>query len=149
MRTNLKNLKKQLDDLDRANKAAIVQTVTEEAKQMFQGDAKDVPFIVHEFKAGSNAKALDAALKQVKQFSPNTAAMFFTRDNEKVLCMSSVPVNATSKGLKANEWVQQVSQTIGGKGGGKPESAQATGTNAAALPEAINLAKKFAEMKLA
>lgn len=28
MRTNLKNLKKQLDDLDRANKAAIVQTVS-------------------------------------------------------------------------------------------------------------------------
>ncbi|XP_035232670.1 LOW QUALITY PROTEIN: alanine--tRNA ligase, cytoplasmic-like [Stegodyphus dumicola] len=149
MRTNLKNLKKQLDDLDRANKAAIVHTITEEAKQMFQGDAKDVPFIVHEFKAGSNAKALDAALKQIKQFSPSTAAMFFTRDDEKVLCMSSVPANATSKGLKANEWVQQVSQTIGGKGGGKPESAQATGTNAAAVPEAINLAKKFAEMKLA
>lgn len=28
MRTNLKNLKKQLDDLDRANKAAVVQTVS-------------------------------------------------------------------------------------------------------------------------
>lgn len=27
MRTNLKNLKKQLDDLDRANKAAVVNTV--------------------------------------------------------------------------------------------------------------------------
>lgn len=54
----------------------------------------------------------------------------------------------TSKGLKANEWVQHVSQVLGGKGGGKPESAQATGTNANAVNEAINLAKTFAEMKL-
>lgn len=44
--------------------------------------------------------------------------------------------------------MQQVSQVIGGKGGGKPESAQATGTNASSITEAMNLAKKFAEMKL-
>lgn len=55
---------------------------------------------------------------------------------------------ATSKGLKANEWVQQVSQLIGGKGGGKAESAQATGTNAEVVNEAMDLAKKFAELKL-
>lgn len=150
LRSNLKNLKKQLDDLDRANKAAVVQTIAEEAKHMFQGDYKNKSYVVHEFKAGFNAKALDAALKQVKAFSPDTAAMFFTRDveSEKILCMSSVSQSTTSKGLKANEWVQQVSQVIGGKGGGKPESAQATGTNASALSEAMNLAKKFAEMKL-
>ncbi|XP_054722603.1 alanine--tRNA ligase, cytoplasmic-like [Uloborus diversus] len=150
MRTQLKNLKKQLDDLDRANKAAIVNTVSEEAKQMFLGDSKDLPFIVHEFKAGFNAKALDGALKQVKLHSPDTAAMFFTRDAEsdKVLCMSYVPQAATSRGLKANEWVQRVSEAIGGKGGGKPDSAQATGTGAASLPEAMGLAHKFAEMKL-
>lgn len=150
LRSNLKNLKKQLDDLDRANKAAVVQTIAEEAKHMFQGDYKNKSYVVHEFKAGFNAKALDAALKQVKAFSPDTAAMFFTRDDEseKILCMSSVSQSTTSKGLKANEWVQQVSQVIGGKGGGKPESAQATGTNASALSEAMNLAKKFAEMKL-
>nr|XP_042908383.1 alanine--tRNA ligase, cytoplasmic isoform X1 [Parasteatoda tepidariorum] len=152
MRNNLKNLKKQLDDLDRANKAAVVQTITEEAKHMFetQSENKNIPFLVHEFAAGFNAKALDAALKQAKLYSPETAVMFFTRDAdaEKVLCMSSVPQNATSKGLKANEWVQQVSQVINGKGGGKPESAQATGTNTGAVDEAKNIAKKFAEMKL-
>ncbi|GFU43713.1 alanine--tRNA ligase, cytoplasmic [Nephila pilipes] len=152
MRNNLKNLKKKLDDLDRANKAAIVQTITEEAKKLFEETSKDknVQYVVHEFQAGFNAKALDAALKQAKLLSPDTAVMLFTKDNEneKILCMSSVPQSATSKGLKANEWVQQVTQVIGGKGGGKPESAQATGTNASAVSEAMNLAKKFAELKL-
>lgn len=152
MRNNLKNLKKKLDDLDRANKAAIVQTITEEAKKLFEETSKDknIQYVVHEFQAGFNAKALDAALKQAKLLSPETAVMLFTKDieNEKILCMSSVPKSVTSKGLKANEWVQQISQVISGKGGGKPESAQATGTNASALSEAMNLAKKFAELKL-
>ncbi|GIY43516.1 alanine--tRNA ligase, cytoplasmic [Caerostris darwini] len=152
MRNNLKNLKKKLDDLDRASKAAVVNQITEEAKKLFEETSKDgnILYVVHEFQAGFNAKALDAALKQAKLLSPETAVMLFTKDteNEKILCMSSVPKAVTSKGLKANEWVQQVSQVIGGKGGGKPESAQATGTNANAVSEAINLAKKFAEMKL-
>ncbi|XP_055943134.1 alanine--tRNA ligase, cytoplasmic-like [Argiope bruennichi] len=151
MRNNLKNLKKKLDDLDRANKAAVVQTITDEAKKLFEENSKDnVQYIVHEFQAGFNAKALDAALKQAKLLTPDTAVMLFTKDseNEKVLCMSAVPKTVTSKGLKANEWVQHVTQVIGGKGGGKPESAQATGTNANAVNEAINLAKTFAEMKL-
>ncbi|GFX50064.1 alanine--tRNA ligase, cytoplasmic [Trichonephila clavipes] len=152
MRNNLKNLKKKLDDLDRANKAAIVQTITEEAKKLFEETSKDknIQYVVHEFKAGFNAKALDAALKQAKLLSPDTAVMLFTKDteNEKILCMSSVPQSVTSKGLKAYEWVQQVTEVIGGKGGGKPESAQATGTNTTAVSEAMNLAKKFAELKL-
>ncbi|GIY30945.1 alanine--tRNA ligase, cytoplasmic, partial [Caerostris extrusa] len=152
MRNNLKNLKKKLDDLDRASKAAVVNQITEEAKTLFEETSKDgnILYVVHEFQAGFNAKALDAALKQAKLLSPETAVMLFTKDteNEKILCMSAVPKAVTSKGLKANEWVQQVSQVIGGKGGGKPESAQATGTNANAVSEAMNLAKKFAEMKL-
>ncbi|KAG8196408.1 hypothetical protein JTE90_009042 [Oedothorax gibbosus] len=152
MRNNLKNLKKKLDDLDRANKAAIVQTITEEAKKLFQthSESNNSEFIVHEFEAGFNAKALDAALKQAKLLTPDTAVMLFTKDieNQKILCMSSVPQKATSKGLKANEWVQQVSQLIGGKGGGKAESAQATGSNANSVNEAIELAKQFAQRLL-
>jgi hypothetical protein len=38
-------------------------------------------------------QALDAAMKQYKASSPETAAMFFTvdDDNSKILCMSCVP----------------------------------------------------------
>ena len=38
-------------------------------------------------------QALDAAMKQYKALSPNTAAMFFSVDEDanKILCMSCVP----------------------------------------------------------
>jgi hypothetical protein len=38
------------------------------------------------------------------------AAMFLSSDLDdgKILCMAQVPVEITKKGLKANEWCQQV-----------------------------------------
>ena len=77
--------------------------------------------------------------------------MFFSadEDNNKVLCMAQVPKEViSSKGLKANEWCQQVQGIIAGKGGGKPENAQASGTNYRAMNEAIKVAIGFAESKL-
>ncbi|KAM3959019.1 alanine--tRNA ligase, cytoplasmic [Aphomia sociella] len=149
LRNMLKNIKKQLDDKERASKAIIINQVTEKAKEMcLQDKGSDV--IVAELNAFGNTKALDGALKQVKQFSPTTAAMFFSVDNDanKIYCLAAVPKNAIEKGLLASEWVQSVVNIMGGKGGGKSESAQASGNKPNALSEAINVAKQFAKSKL-
>ncbi len=50
--------------------------------------------------------------------------------------------------MKANEWINEISALMGAKGGGKDTQAQATGTNVSSLQECINLAQKFAEIKL-
>ena len=55
LRTELKGLKKKMDDLDKKRKTAIVAEVTQQAKQLI-ADSPNQKFIVHEFKAGSNAK---------------------------------------------------------------------------------------------
>lgn len=149
LRTELKGLKKRLDDLDKARKASVITDVSEQAKQMI-AEKPDQKFIVHEFKAGSNAKALDAAMKQYKALSPYTAAMFFSVDDEagKILCMSCVPKEVADNGLKANTWVDQVTSVLDGKGGGKDVSAQATGKNTKGLDEAMKIALDFAKLKL-
>lgn len=51
-------------------------------------------------------------------------------------------------GLNAKAWVDAVVPLIGGKGGGKDLSAQATGTHTQALHEALKLATEFAQLKL-
>lgn len=147
LRNDLNNLKKQLDAIDRANKAAQVTQVVETAKTLAQG-LNGSKFIVTALDAGSNAKALDSALKQIRTLSPETSAMFFSADESKVICLASVPSIAVSSGLKANEWIQQIIGTINGKGGGKDESSQATGSNVSAINDAIQLSKQFAELKL-
>lgn len=149
LRNTLKALKKSLDDKERAGKAAIASKVVEDAKQLIQANL-NAPILVHELQAYSNTKALDSALKQVKSLSPNTAAMFVSVDPDakKIFCLSSVPKEAVEKGLKANEWIGAVSSLINGKGGGKAESAQASGSNISSLNEVIELAKNFAKSKL-
>lgn len=39
-------------------------------------------------------------------------------------------------------------QILDGKGGGKPESAQATGKNVSGIDEALKAAEEFAKLKL-
>jgi len=149
LRGDLKTLKKKMDDLDKARKLAVVSEVTEESKKLIEANPNQ-KFIVHEFKAGANSKALDAAMKQYKALSPVTSAMFFSVDSEasKVLCMSCVPKDSVGCGLSAKAWVDAVVPLIAGKGGGKDLSAQATGSNTAGLTEALKVATEFANLKL-
>lgn len=53
-----------------------------------------------------------------------------------------------SNGLKADDWVKRVSKVIGGKAGGKPQSAQGSGDNFNAVDEAMEVARGFAKLKL-
>jgi len=150
LREDLKSTKKELDDADRTMKADRMQRVVEKAVELAKAN-QDKPFVVEQVEDGCNSKALDSALKQVLKNSPNLAAMFFSvdQDTKKVLCLCQVPKGVVDgKGLKANEWVKEVSTIIGGKGGGKPLSAQGSGDNLKEVDKAINLAKEFAILKL-
>ncbi|KAB0798281.1 hypothetical protein PPYR_09274 [Photinus pyralis] len=146
LRNTLKALKKLLDDKERAHNAAIANRVVEEAKAVIEANL-NVPFLVHEFQAFSNTKALDSALKQVKLLSPTTSAMFFTVDPEakKIFCLCSVSKEGLQRGLKANEWVIPIAAIMMGKGGGKAESAQASGHNVKCRWQAVEMAKAFAD----
>uniref|UniRef100_A0A6M2DGU8 Alanine--tRNA ligase n=1 Tax=Xenopsylla cheopis TaxID=163159 RepID=A0A6M2DGU8_XENCH len=145
MRNELKSIKKHLDDNDRNLKAAVMTSVVEKAKEICNSSSSEV--LVFELQAQSNTKALDAALKQVKLLKPDASAMFFSVDKEvgKIFCLASASKKAVEKGLKANEWVAEVAKVINGKGGGKPESAQASGNQIEKIDEVLLLGKQFAD----
>ena len=92
MRTQLQSLKKQLLDIDKARKATVANDAIELAKTYLTENPGKC-FWVQEFDVGSNAKALDSVLKQVKALSPKTAAMVFSADLQggKILCLAVVP----------------------------------------------------------
>ena len=50
--------------------------------------------------------------------------------------------------LKAGELVNFVAQQVGGKGGGRPDMAQAGGAEPAKLPEALRSVQGWVEKKL-
>merc|ERR1719244_58072 len=144
-----KNIKKVIDDEDRARKAAVMGEVVEAAKALL-GANPSLPYLVYHLEAFANNKAVDGALKQVKALAPDAPTIFFSSDPDsgKILCMAQCSKQSVGAGLKANEWCGSVSALINGKGGGKPESAQASGTNTASLNQAMEIAEKFAMEKL-
>ncbi|XP_052864550.1 alanine--tRNA ligase, cytoplasmic [Anopheles cruzii] len=150
LRTVLKGMKKTLDDRERAAKAAVAGEVIERAKELSEAH-REATFLVERLEAYSNTKALDSALKEVRKVNPDQSALFLSvdEDTRKVFCLASVPKTAVEKGLKANEWISHVATLMGGKGGGKAESAQASGGNWDKADEILELARSFASSKLA
>ena len=57
-------MKKAIDDKDRARKASVLTVVADTAKAILQANP-GLPFLVHDFNAYAQNKALDGALKQV------------------------------------------------------------------------------------
>jgi NAD(P)-dependent dehydrogenase (short-subunit alcohol dehydrogenase family) len=61
---------------------------------------------------------------------------------------ADVPKVIQDKGLKAGDWVRAAAEACGGKGGGRPDFAQAGGKEPARLPEALRAAKAFAGARI-
>ncbi|XP_043590189.1 alanine--tRNA ligase, cytoplasmic isoform X1 [Bombus pyrosoma] len=149
MRKMLKDLRKALDDKERVAKIAIVNAVVDTIQEIIQQNIGCL-VLVEVLQAYSNTKALDSALKKIKAISPETSALLISVDPDakKVFALSAVSKSAINKGLKANEWIQEIASLMEGKGGGKSESAQASGTNISCVTKLVHTAKNFANSKL-
>ena len=91
-RTDLDNLRKNILDLDKANKAKLLTSSLEQVKD-FVKDNTNAKIVVREFKVGGEPKSLNEVLKSLRQSLPESSIMLFSVDelNEKLLCLSSVP----------------------------------------------------------
>jgi len=65
----------------------------------------------------------------------------------RALVYAGVPA-AVSKALDARAWAGAALEPLGGKGGGKPTSAQGQGPGLAQLPQAMQAAEAFARAAL-
>jgi alanyl-tRNA synthetase len=86
---------------------------------------------------GADAGMLRETLDKVKERLGSGIALLATVADGKVSLVAGVTKDLTGK-VKAGELVNFVAQQVGGKGGGRPDMAQAGGTNPAALPEALS-----------
>jgi alanyl-tRNA synthetase len=67
--------------------------------------------------------------------------------DEKISLVAGVTKDLTGK-VKAGDLVNFVAKQVGGKGGGRPDLAQAGGTDIAALPKAVEKVKAWLEERL-
>ena len=98
---------------------------------------------------GADATALRNAVDQLKEKLKSAVIVLGTvvADN-KVTLVAGVTPDLTGR-VKAGEIVGAVAAKVGGKGGGRPDFAQAGGTDAAALPAALGGVVDLVRGKLA
>jgi alanyl-tRNA synthetase len=87
--------------------------------------------------AADSIDALLMVVDEVKNHLSSVALVLGAVNNGKVILVSAVTPDLIKRGLRADQLVREVAKKVGGGGGGKPELAQAGGTNPAALPEAL------------
>ena len=85
---------------------------------------------------GADVKTLRDTLDQLKGKLKTGAIVLAAAEGEKVSLIAGVTQDLVAK-VKAGELVNFVASQVGGKGGGRPDMAQAGGTNPAALPKAL------------
>ncbi len=96
---------------------------------------------------GVDAKALREAVDKLKDKLKSAAIVLASGEGGKVTLIAGVTADLTTK-VKAGELVNHVAQQVGGKGGGRPDMAQAGGSDPSRLPEALASVQAWVEQKL-
>ncbi|MFZ6746584.1 alanine--tRNA ligase [Undibacterium sp. JH2W] len=85
---------------------------------------------------GADVTALRETMDKLKDKLKTAAIVLAAVNDGKVSLIAGVTADSTSK-IKAGDLVNFVAQQVGGKGGGRPDMAQAGGTDASGLAKAL------------
>lgn len=97
---------------------------------------------------GANPGLMVRLIDQVRKKFNSIAILFATSPKEdKVLLSAGISRDLVDQGFHAGHWVGAVAPVVDGRGGGKPDLAQAGGKNPEKIAEAMNAAIDFIESK--
>ena len=92
-------------------------------------------------------KALRTMLDELKNKLSSGVILLATVNDDKISLIAGVTADLTAK-VHAGQLVGWAAEQLGGKGGGRPDMAQAGGADVAALPKVLNEAKANIAAKL-
>ena len=96
---------------------------------------------------GADSNTLRDTLDQLKNKLGSAAIVLASEEAGKVKLIAGVTRDLI-KTIKAGELVNVAAAEVGGKGGGRPDMAQAGGSNPAAIPQALDAAKRWLQDQL-
>src|SRR5207249_863454 len=95
----------------------------------------------------ADPKTMRETVDRLKDKLKSAAIVLGAVNDGKVSLIAGVTADLTAR-VKAGELVNYVAQQVGGKGGGRPDMAQAGGTNPAGLPGALQSVKSWVEQRV-
>jgi alanyl-tRNA synthetase len=98
---------------------------------------------------GADAGAMREVVDLVRRKVSPAAILLASRAEEKVTLIAGLTRDLVDRGLSAGDWIKSAAEAVGGRGGGKPDMAQAGGKLPDKLPDALQRARSTAESMLA
>jgi alanyl-tRNA synthetase len=96
---------------------------------------------------GADVDALRSTIDKLRDKLKSVAVVLASTADGKVTLVAGVTADLTGK-VKAGELVNMVARQVGGKGGGRPDMAQAGGSEPAKLPAALASVRAWVEQRL-
>ena len=140
-------LREKVKEWRKAQEGANRDVVVAQARQIAESAQGNM---IVEALDGADPAALLSALSAVRAKRAEAAILLMSADTEagKVSIAADVPKALQDKGLKAGDWARAAAEACGGKGGGRPDFAQAGGKDPSKLPDALRAAKAYAGARL-
>ncbi|PPQ99712.1 hypothetical protein CVT24_009695 [Panaeolus cyanescens] len=142
LKDRLATIRKAHDKAIKEREAQANKNAVEQLKQFFKDNEKEEAYITA-VDVDGNAKILQALVSQAKQLSKSLYVFSVDPETSKVAHANFVSSSLKAKGGDARTWASKVTDILGGKAGGKEESAQGVGINDTKLDEALTAAKDY------
>lgn len=148
LRQSFEGIRKAFDEADKATKLVAIKEALDLVKQTIEEEPEKDAFVL-QLSAAVTSKGMSQVAAYVKGLK--SKAIYLLAVDPKAgrvahQCVVGKPL--VQRGLKANEWAEAVSQVVGGKKGGKEESAQGSGTETEKAEEAVEVAERFIAQNL-
>jgi alanyl-tRNA synthetase len=132
---------RELKELKKAKPVAAAAGVTPETLLAAAVDVGGARVVVADMQGG-DAGAMRQAIDQLRRKASPIAVLLGSVEGDKVTLVAGISKELEARGLSAGNWIRDVATVVGGKGGGRPDLAQAGGKLVAKLPEALETARQ-------
>ena len=129
----LKSAEKQINEFKTARALEQAKDLVDKRKSFGGFDA-----IVSEFASGINTDDLRTIALDLRKKIGDGVVALISKGEDKVSIVTAVGSKGRDSGIKANEIVQAAALVLGGRGGGKEDFAQGSGTNIQKIKETIS-----------
>lgn len=153
LRARIEAIQKKGVEAKKAALAGRVDRVLNDVKAQFESAlAEEKQSLVLNVDIGADSKASQKVMNAAKSIAPDLAFMGLSEEEEgsggKLMAFAYVPKALVEEGFKADEWVRATLEVCGGRGGGKPDSAQGQAKECNNVDEVLAAATAFAESKI-
>ena len=134
----INQLKQEMKEMQGENESLKAKIMNAEAKDLFENVeiVNGVTYITYETK-NQDMNALRQLADQWRQKAVSDLFVAASATDGKVNMLAAVSKDKLEQGLKAGDLIKTLAPLAGGKGGGRPDMAQAGGNNPAGIPDAL------------